>query len=105
MSTTTIKKNKVDKDGWCFAIVNGRLAEIYFCKKYGIHGHCYVKKEEFSKREQKMIEDDTKKCGFAYRDGFYIDKINGIKQKKPPIEKVFPEIRKYRIRPSSIPNI
>lgn len=38
---------------WCFAIINNKLAEIYFEKKKGkikIEGHCYVKKEEFKTR-------------------------------------------------------
>ena len=47
--------------GWCFAVVNGRLAEIYFDKKYGIYGHCYVKRNEFNKKEQKIINLDIKK--------------------------------------------
>jgi len=44
---------------WCFAIVNNRLAEIYFEEKMDkpkIIGYCYVKKEEYkTKREQKWI--------------------------------------------------
>ena len=83
-------------DGWCFAIVNGRLAEIYFDKKYGIYGYCYVKKEDYTKKEQKMINSDIKKCQFTYRKGYYIDKKRGTKQKAPNIYKMFPEIRKYQ---------
>jgi len=58
---------------WCFAIVNGRLAEIFFDKKKknGIWGHCYVKREKYSKAEQKMIDSDIKKCKFTYRKGNY----------------------------------
>ena len=36
---------------WCFALVNGRLAEIYFNKtKKDVRflGHCYVEKSEYS---------------------------------------------------------
>jgi len=80
-------------DGWCFAIVNGRLAEISFAKKYGIYGHYYVKREEYNKGEQKMIDADIKKCRFVYRKGYYIDKLTGVKSKAPKIEKVFPEIK------------
>jgi len=57
--------------GWCFAVVNGRLAEIYFDKKSGVNAHCYVKREEFSKREQKMIDTDIKKHKFSYRKKIY----------------------------------
>lgn len=79
-------------DGWCFATVNGRLAEISFQKKYGIYGHCYVKREEYSKREQKMIDADIKKFRFIYRKGYYLDKLTGVKSKVPKIEEVFPKI-------------
>ena len=57
--------------GWCFAIVNKKLAEIYFERKRGktkIQGHCYVGKEEYmTKREQKWIKHDTAKFQFVYR--------------------------------------
>ena len=95
-----IKMAKVKKvkfnDGWCFAMVNGWLAEIHFSKKYGIFGHCYVKRKEYTtKKEQKMIEADVKKCQFTCRGGYYFDKLRGIKQKIVPMDKVFPEIKKY----------
>ncbi|MBI2591726.1 MAG: hypothetical protein HYW34_03560 [Candidatus Brennerbacteria bacterium] len=81
-------------NGWCFAIVNGRLAEIYFQKKYGAYGHCYVKRKKYrSKKEQKMIDADIKKFQFIYRKGYYIDKLTGIKSKIPKIEEVFPGIK------------
>lgn len=83
-------------NGWCFAVVNGRLSEIYFDKKYGIYGHCYVKREEYTKKEQKMITADIKKYHFVYRKGYYIDKKRGIKRKVPNIYKVSPEIKKYK---------
>lgn len=79
---------------WCFAIVNGRLAEIHFQRKYGIYGHCYVEREEYSKREQKMIDADIKKCRFVYRKGYYTDRLTGIKSKAPKVEEVFPETKK-----------
>jgi len=61
---------------WCFAIINNRLAEIYFNrKKIGkskIMGHCYVKKEDFkAKEEQNAIKEDTAKYRFVYRKGEY----------------------------------
>lgn len=60
---------------WCFALVNGRLAEIYFnetTKGPKFLGHCYVGKSEYkTKREQKWIEIDTAKFKFAYRNKKY----------------------------------
>lgn len=61
---------------WCFAIVNNKLAEIYFDKKKSgqikIWGHCYVKKEDYkSKKEQKWIKEDTARCKFVYQKGKY----------------------------------
>ena len=48
------KKNDIRSyDGWSFSIVNGRLGEIHFVKGFGIWAHCYVKRSEFSKSEQK----------------------------------------------------
>ena len=77
-----MKKNSVKfNDGWCFAIVNRRLAEIYFDKKRGVFAHCYIKRKEYNKTEQKMINSDIKGCKFVYRNGFYFDKIRKIKHK------------------------
>ncbi len=61
---------------WCFAIVNNKLAEIYFDEnkdgKPKIFGHCYVKKEEYkTKQEQKWIEQDTKRVKAVYRNKKY----------------------------------
>ncbi len=62
---------------WCFAILNGRLAEIYFETRRGepkILGHCYVKKEEYkTKIEQKYIKEDTLKFKFSFKNGKYQD--------------------------------
>lgn len=46
---------------WCFAIVNNKLAEIFFDEKKNgqakIWGHCYVRQEEYeTKTEQKWIK-------------------------------------------------
>ena len=61
--------------GWCFAIINGRLAEIFFepgKRKPKIIGHAYVKREEYkTKKEQKYIEEDTAKFRMSYRNGKY----------------------------------
>jgi len=61
---------------WSFAIINNKLAEIYFDKnKKGqpkFSGHCYVKKEDFKiKAELKAIDEDTAKYKFVYRKGEY----------------------------------
>jgi hypothetical protein len=61
---------------WCFAIINNKLAEIYFDRnKKGnpkFSGHCYIKKEDFKlKAEQKAIKEDTEKYQFVYRKGEY----------------------------------
>ncbi len=87
-------------NGWCFAIVNNRLAEISFDKRYGIYGHCYVKREEYkTKQEGKWIREDIKKCRFTYRKGYYFDKIQGTKQKVPPMRKIFPPLDKKKTIP------
>lgn len=66
---------------WCFAIVNGKLAEIFFDemtekartkKQMRIFGHCYVKKEEYeTKKEQQWIAKDTKEMRLVYRNNVY----------------------------------
>ena len=86
------KKGIKFNSGWCFATMNGRLAEISFDSKYGVYAHCYVKRGEFNKREQKMIDSDIKKYQFTFRNGYYFDKKQGTKQKVVSMYKVFPEI-------------
>lgn len=61
---------------WCFAIVNNKLAEIYFEKKKNdknkIFAHCYIKREDFkAKKEQKQIDEDTKKVKIIYKNKKY----------------------------------
>ncbi len=62
--------------GWQFAIVNGRLAEIFFDDTGNntrhIWGHCYVEKGTYTKKyEQKWIEKDIKHNLFSYRNKKY----------------------------------
>jgi len=76
-------------DGWSFALLNGRTAEIYFKKKYGIWAHCYIDRDKFSKAEQHMIDSDTKKHIFSYRRGMYFDKLAGIKFRRVSERKIF----------------
>lgn len=64
---------------WCFAIINNRLAEIFFKGKSSnsikIFGHAYVDKSEYSgKIEKKWIAKDIKKLKFSYRKGTYKSK-------------------------------
>ena len=65
--------------GWCFAIINNRLAEIYFEKnKSGIKflGHCYVKESEYTlKEEREWIKKDIAKVQLVYRKGNYRNKL------------------------------
>jgi hypothetical protein len=66
---------------WCFATVNGRLAEIFFERKENekepkIIGHSYVSASEYkTKKDQKLVEKDTKRYQFSYRNKIYRDKI------------------------------
>lgn len=71
---------------WCFAIINNRLAEIFYDgekpNSMKIFGHAYVNKDEYStKQEQEWITKDTKKLNFTYRKGIYKSKITGLKIK------------------------
>lgn len=60
---------------WSFALINGRLADIYFEKGKGlagISGHGYVKREWYkTKHEKKMIAADIKKYNLTYRHEKY----------------------------------
>lgn len=63
--------------GWCFAIVNGKLAELFFEKENGVIkmlGHAYVKESEHrTKREKLWIKRDTARYKFSYRKSKYKD--------------------------------
>ena len=67
--------------GWCFAIVNGRLAEIFFEKtrnNVGLAGHAYVNKGDYkTKREKMWIENDTGKFKLTYKKCVYRDLATG----------------------------
>ena len=59
---------------WSFAIINNRLAEIYFekSKNSKIFAHCYVKANEYkTKQEKKYIAEDTEHVRMSYRKGKY----------------------------------
>jgi len=66
----------INEGGWSFAIVNNRLAEIFFDKmKNGmckVWGHCYVKENEYkTKKEKNWIKQDTANLRFVYRNKKY----------------------------------
>lgn len=64
-------------NSWTFAVVNGKLAEIFFendnkNRKSKIFGHCYVKEDEYmTKYERLWIKKDTAKYRLSYRKGEY----------------------------------
>jgi len=64
---------------WSFAIINNKLAEIYFEKnKRGIKflGHCYVKESEYTlKEEREWIKKDIAKVQLVYRNSKYRNKL------------------------------
>ncbi len=45
-------------------------------------------------KEQKIIDQDVKKCVFSYQKSFYYNKIKGIKYKVPSMSKIFPDLKK-----------
>ncbi|MEK7164439.1 MAG: hypothetical protein AAB779_00670 [Patescibacteria group bacterium] len=59
---------------WSFAIVNNRLAEIFFDEKTKkIFAHCYVDRKNYkTKQEQKTITEDIKKVRITWRNKKYI---------------------------------
>ena len=77
-------------------MVNGRLAGIYFREKYGIYGHVYIKRGDYSKREHKMIDTDVKKFQFVYRNKSYFDKILKQNFKITDHRKLFPKTARLK---------
>ena len=69
------KTNLEDNLYWSFALVNGKLAEVFFTKRgkdSEIVSHTYVKKEEYTtKRELTWIKRETEKFRIRYRSGKY----------------------------------
>ena len=71
---------------WRFALINNRLAEIYFeHDKKGrplFEGHCYIDDvQDWTAEEKKCIPRDIKKYQFSYRKGFYRDKLKNVRFK------------------------
>ncbi len=63
---------------WCFGLVNGKLAEVFFKKKGKTHiflGHAYVKELEYNtKKEKAWIKSDIIKVQLNYSNGVYREK-------------------------------
>lgn len=74
---------------WCFALVNGRLVELFFEKKHGkpyMLGHAYVKENEYkTAHEKKQIRTETEKFRFTYRNKSYTDQTT---REKVPLGKI-----------------
>ena len=71
---------------WSFALINGRLAEIFFegakINRPGIWGYAYVKRGAYkTKHEQKMITQDVKRARFTFRKKVFHSQIDGSKIK------------------------
>jgi len=63
--------------GWCFALINNRLAEIYFNEK-AVFGYTYVSSNEnLAKKEQRWIHADIEKFRFTYRRHVFKNKFTG----------------------------
>ena len=63
---------------WHFALVNGRLAEVYFSGNRAM-GHCDVKAAEYNtKKEQRWIIQDTQRYRLTYRNKRYC--VKGTRQ-------------------------
>lgn len=60
---------------WSFALVNNKLAEVFFERKRGkiiFLGHAYVKESEYTtKMEKSWIKKDTARVRLVYRKGEY----------------------------------
>lgn len=70
-------KAEEEESFWQFAIVNGKLAEIFFEGKK-ISGFCYVKASEYAtQREQKWIASDTARLQLSCRKKVFRDKLTG----------------------------
>jgi hypothetical protein len=60
---------------WCFAIVNNKLAEVYYERekeKIKFIGHAYVEEAKYkTKKERRYIKEDIARFMFVYRKGEY----------------------------------
>lgn len=76
---------------WAFAIINSRLAEVYFEKngdKTLVKGHCYVNGDDYrTQQEKKWIKTDAKKYRFTYRNKEYINQFTRQKVSTLPFSR------------------
>jgi len=95
MKKKVTSKTDDDRNYWAYAMVNGKLSDIWFTKKEGVHSHGYFNKDAvFSKREQKIIDRDIEKNVFTYRKGTYYNRIT--KQKHVlDLRKIEKDRKKY----------
>ena len=67
---------------WSFALINNRLAEVFYEKKKNkieVLGHCYIDASDYkTKKEQKWIEEDPKKLNLSYYKKRYKSKIPNL---------------------------
>ena len=60
---------------WSFALVNNKLAEVFFERKRGKNiflGHAYVKESGYTtKKEKRWIKEETERVRLIYRKGEY----------------------------------
>ena len=64
---------------WQFALVNGRLAEVFF-RNGKVEGHCYVEAKEYkTRKEKRWIAEDTRSLQLTYGKRGYLDKLTGKK--------------------------
>ncbi len=69
--------NLPENMSWTFAVINGRLGEVHFDMDKKIPepiAHYYIQRNEYSKREQKMMDKDIKNNVFVYRNEKYTRK-------------------------------
>lgn len=76
MKASLMRKITTGDTGWCFALINNRLAEIYFYRtktgKSKIWAHAYIRRDKLkTKHEQHLIDVDTKRVKLVYRNKKY----------------------------------
>lgn len=78
-NTRTLDCKKTARSYWCFGLVNGKLAEIFY-ENGKIFGHAYVSADDYkTKREKQWIRSDTQKVQLSFRKGVYRNKLTNRK--------------------------
>jgi hypothetical protein len=79
MSIKKKKAKRKERAFWQFALVNGRLAEVFFSNGR-ILGYCLVDAAEYkTRKEKRWIAEDTRKLQLTYRGKEYRDRLSGKK--------------------------